>query len=502
MADVTSQHTIAEMDKAIAAVISDTGGANPATSDNTFAAAATIPYWESGPKFGTVAGLFASPQAIGGTTPAAGAFTTLSATGVVTVSAGAVGAPAIIPTGDTNTGTWFPAADTIAWSTGGSERVRIDSSGNLLLGATATSSNAQLYATKTYSAASGVVRGAYLQYAQSAATSGTIYAVTSELSASHTSGTVAAAIAHRVYAQASGSGGTTTELVVFSIGGSVVSGATATSAKGLRIETIGAAGTITDLRAISQESALAYNYLAGALRIGTTSASAQLVSEATTEQLRLNYNASNYASFTVSSGGDLTIAPSGGDTSITGNLGVGIAAPPVRLSVVNNSAGALVAGLLLSNPNSVSVNTGIGLYFDPNGASGSSASTTRAASIVSRQTTSGNYADFGFFTVNNGTPEEHLTIGATGNLLLGGTTAITTGTKSLGIFTGTAPTAVAADSIALYSRDLSAGNTIPAIWTEGTGIYAAGTPAAATGSIAMAVNGTVYHFTVSTTAAS
>lgn len=43
--------------------------------------------------------------------------------------AGSAGAPSIIPTGDTNTGTWFPAADTIAWSTGGTERARIISTG-------------------------------------------------------------------------------------------------------------------------------------------------------------------------------------------------------------------------------------------------------------------------------------------------------------------------------------------------------------------------------------
>jgi len=42
----------------------------------------------------------------------------------------------------------------------------------------------------------------------------------------------------------------------------------------------------------------------------------------TGEQLRLGYDGSNYVSFTVSSGGDLTVAPTGGDTAITGNLGI------------------------------------------------------------------------------------------------------------------------------------------------------------------------------------
>lgn len=50
---------------------------------------------------------------------------------------GAVGTPSLTATGDTNTGFWFPAADTIAASTGGSERVRVDSSGNVGIGRSA-----------------------------------------------------------------------------------------------------------------------------------------------------------------------------------------------------------------------------------------------------------------------------------------------------------------------------------------------------------------------------
>jgi hypothetical protein len=48
--------------------------------------------------------------------------------------AGTAAAPAITTTGDTNTGIFFPAADTIASSTSGTERMRIDSSGNVILG--------------------------------------------------------------------------------------------------------------------------------------------------------------------------------------------------------------------------------------------------------------------------------------------------------------------------------------------------------------------------------
>jgi hypothetical protein len=63
-------------------------------------------------------------------------FGTLAATGVSTFSAGTAAAPAITTTGDTNTGIFFPAADTIAFGEGGTESMRIDSAGNLGVGVT------------------------------------------------------------------------------------------------------------------------------------------------------------------------------------------------------------------------------------------------------------------------------------------------------------------------------------------------------------------------------
>ena len=51
-------------------------------------------------------------------------------------AAGTALLPAITITGDLNTGLWFPAADTIAISTAGVERLRVDASGNLGLGNT------------------------------------------------------------------------------------------------------------------------------------------------------------------------------------------------------------------------------------------------------------------------------------------------------------------------------------------------------------------------------
>jgi hypothetical protein len=50
--------------------------------------------------------------------------------------AGTAALPAITTTGDTNTGIFFPAADTIAFAEGGVEAMRIDSSGRLSIGGT------------------------------------------------------------------------------------------------------------------------------------------------------------------------------------------------------------------------------------------------------------------------------------------------------------------------------------------------------------------------------
>jgi hypothetical protein len=87
-------------------------------------------------------------------TPVLGAASATS----ITVDAGAVGTPSITTTGDTNTGIFFPAADTTAFSEGGVESMRIDSAGNVGIGT--TSPQARLHESSTNDGVQAIFTGA------------------------------------------------------------------------------------------------------------------------------------------------------------------------------------------------------------------------------------------------------------------------------------------------------------------------------------------------------
>jgi hypothetical protein len=78
-----------------------------------------------------VSGSVATATSTPAITVTLGAITPSSVTvsGVITASAGSAALPSITTTGDTNTGIYFPAADSVSTSVGGVEKLRVDSNG-------------------------------------------------------------------------------------------------------------------------------------------------------------------------------------------------------------------------------------------------------------------------------------------------------------------------------------------------------------------------------------
>jgi len=84
---------------------------------------------------------------------------TLSSTDPLVFPAGTVSLPSITTTGDTNTGIFFPAADTIGFAEGGAEAMRIDSSGNVGIGT--SSPDAKLHVNGLIEANGSLYRGIF-----------------------------------------------------------------------------------------------------------------------------------------------------------------------------------------------------------------------------------------------------------------------------------------------------------------------------------------------------
>jgi len=131
-----------------------TGTIDAATLGTTTGTAATFTSATLGTTSGTAA-TFTSGTLTTGVIPAGtfgtttstaatittGTIPTLVATTLVTTGTGTAAAPAIVPTGDTNTGFFFPAADTAGIATQGTERLRINPSGDIGIGTTSINSS-------------------------------------------------------------------------------------------------------------------------------------------------------------------------------------------------------------------------------------------------------------------------------------------------------------------------------------------------------------------------
>ena len=88
----------------------------------------------------------------------------VTASGGVVVAAGTTAAPSISPTGDSNTGIFFPSADTIAFGEGGVEVARINSSGNVGIGTDNPTVFGTAYRTLQLNPAAGTGDGSAIRF--------------------------------------------------------------------------------------------------------------------------------------------------------------------------------------------------------------------------------------------------------------------------------------------------------------------------------------------------
>jgi len=339
---------------------------------------------------------------VGATTANTGAFTTLSATGVTTFSAGTAALPALTTSGDTNTGIFFPAADTIAFSEGGAESMRLDSSGNLGLGVTPsawTSFKVLQIGARSNLASEGTVTDLNLNVYYDGSYRYIATAAASQYR--QQSGN------HYWYNAASGTAGnviTLNQAMNLDTSSNLLLGLTGGGGKSIAIN--------SDL---TTTGAFLYNDT-GQTILSACAAVPMIFRTSNTERARI---------------------------TSAGNLGIGTSSPAVLLDVQTTSgSGRQEVGRFLAGPSATN-----------NGASISVGSTQTLCGYVSGLQTSSNSGTLVFGVQSSGSYAEAARIDSSGNLLVGGTAArgTTVGTAHLDLFNGTAPAGTLTNGVSLYS---------------------------------------------------
>ena len=360
----------------------------------------------------------------------------------ITAPGGTAAAPSITTTGDVNTGIFFPAADTIAFSEGGVEAARFDSSGNLGLGVTpsAWESSAAIQIANNYSYSKyGVGRNYYYDGANNR------YITTNAAGSYQISG----GGAHVWSTAASGTAGNTvtfTQAMTLDASSRLAVGNTVASSMDAGADNlvIGSGSGTEGMTIYSGSSNSGTIYFADGSS-GDDRFRGQIVYSHSSNSLNFITNAAASAQLILDS---------------SGNLGIGTTTPSTfgKLAILSTGTSTTVA--LVNSSSSSASNTVSTDYFLPNSFGGLEKSATIGA--INPNAGGNNGGVLYFSTSSNGTattPTERARI-TSGGLVLLNTSSAFFGTRILQVNGGSGPAAAFTCS--------TAGNDCLDIWNSAT----------------------------------
>ena len=253
--------------------------------------------------------------------------------------------------------------------------------------------------------------------------------------------------------------------------------------------TITGAATVGTTLGVTGASTLASASVTGAL-----GAAGLNVTGATIPANGVYLGSANSLSFSAASTLGMTLDSTG--------LGIGGTAIGTKLEVVTSTSGSLGGTATVTNSAASAIGNAASFNFRTN--ANFLLAGYFGARIEAVTPLASNNTDLVFYNYKSVTAsgDETMRITSSGNVGIGVSTFGTSAAKVLSIGTGTEPTTGPAGSVQFFTSTRSASNTIPAIFTEGSGVTnAAITNTTVTNKIAIKINGTIYYLLATTSAA-